>query len=362
MHKLLIDTDPGIDDAMAILYAGLHPEIEIVGMTAVFGNISVEIATRNAGVLSGMLGRQIPVARGAARPLVQPPHPVSDYVHGPEGFGDLPAEVPPYPALDTPAAQFICDTINAQPGEITLVPVGPLTNIAAALGLAREALAHEVHELRPQRPAQAPQLLVGEARGAAERVDGRVRGAATHALAVRLAGLRREPGVHVHAVGHVADRHVARRLRVVGALPHLARHLAVQMAVQGRSNAQPNCPHPPGHALPEVGIGRDADGCFGNQFAGWINVLTGQVTGQAPVASITRRILHGTAFSTDLQGETALSGHDCQPKRRTASRLRWHQRHGRARLRVPLWRGRDRIGHVSPLRSRRRQNTNPGHN
>lgn len=135
MHKLLIDTDPGIDDAMAIFYAGLHPDVQIVGMTAVFGNISVDIATRNAMVLAEMLGQDIPVARGAERPLVQPPHPVSDYVHGIEGFGDLPARHPKARPLDQTAAEYICATINAHPGEITLVPIGPLTNIAMALAL-----------------------------------------------------------------------------------------------------------------------------------------------------------------------------------------------------------------------------------
>lgn len=132
-HKLIIDTDPGIDDAMAILYAGLHPEVEIAGMTAVYGNISVDTATRNAMVLAEMLGQNIPVARGAERPLVQTPKPVSDYVHGKEGFGDLPAKTPRARAMDESAAEFICRMADANPGEITLVPIGPLTNIAAAL-------------------------------------------------------------------------------------------------------------------------------------------------------------------------------------------------------------------------------------
>lgn len=134
-HRLLIDTDPGIDDAMAIFYAGLHPEIEIVGMTGIFGNVTVERATANAAVLAGMLGRRIPVARGADRPLVQPPNPVSDYVHGPHGFGNLPPQPAPWPPEPVSAAEFICATVNAHPGEITLVPLGPLTNIALALRL-----------------------------------------------------------------------------------------------------------------------------------------------------------------------------------------------------------------------------------
>ena len=94
MHKVLIDTDPGIDDAMAIFYAGLHPDIDLIGMTSVFGNVTAERAARNALVLSDMLRQDIPVAPGAAKPLEQTPKPVSDHVHGDEGFGDLPAQIP----------------------------------------------------------------------------------------------------------------------------------------------------------------------------------------------------------------------------------------------------------------------------
>ena len=133
MHKVLIDTDPGIDDAMAIFYAGLHPDIDLIGMTSVFGNVTAEIAARNALVLSDMLGQDIPVAPGAAKPLEQTPKPVSDHVHGDEGFGDLPAQVPSRAPLDIDAADFIIETVHAHPGEVILAPIGPLTNIAEAL-------------------------------------------------------------------------------------------------------------------------------------------------------------------------------------------------------------------------------------
>ena len=133
MHKVLIDTDPGIDDAMAVFYAALHPEIDLVGMTTVFGNVTTEIATRNAIVLAERVGQDIPVARGVDRPLVQKPNPVSDFVHGKEGFGSMPAQQIRGRALDEPAHAFICRMINENPGEITLCPVGPLSNIALAL-------------------------------------------------------------------------------------------------------------------------------------------------------------------------------------------------------------------------------------
>ena len=69
-HRILIDTDPGIDDAMAIFYAALHPDIEIVGMTSVFGNVTTDIAVRNAIVLAEKVGQTIPIAKGADKPIV----------------------------------------------------------------------------------------------------------------------------------------------------------------------------------------------------------------------------------------------------------------------------------------------------
>jgi len=133
--KLVIDTDPGVDDAMAILYAGAHPGLELIGLTSVFGNVPVAIATRNALFLAEMAGLAIPVAEGAAVPLVQalPPHP--DFVHGVEGFGDLPPVRPKGRADPRSAAQFLCEVTAARPGEVTICAVGPLTNLAAALAL-----------------------------------------------------------------------------------------------------------------------------------------------------------------------------------------------------------------------------------
>ncbi|MEM7241016.1 MAG: nucleoside hydrolase [Pseudomonadota bacterium] len=135
VEKLIIDTDPGVDDAMAIFFAMLHPEIELVGLTAIFGNVTVDIATRNAIALSEIGKTPVPVARGADAPLTIKPNPVSDYVHGAEGFGDIPPHPIKGAAVDQTAAAFIVDEINKAPGEITLCPIGPLTNIALALQL-----------------------------------------------------------------------------------------------------------------------------------------------------------------------------------------------------------------------------------
>lgn len=89
-QKLIIDTDPGIDDAMAILFALSAPEIHLVGLTTIFGNVTTEIATRNALALAELAGASLPVSRGADRPLAIEPPPIADFVHGPEGFGDVP--------------------------------------------------------------------------------------------------------------------------------------------------------------------------------------------------------------------------------------------------------------------------------
>ena len=135
MHQIIIDTDPGIDDAMAIHLAFAHPDLDVVGLTSVFGNVHVPVATRNALALTEMAGAACPVAEGAAAPLIQPLQPPAYFVHGDDGFGNSGVIEPVGRPDPRAAAQFIVDTINAAPGRITLVPVGPLTNIALALRL-----------------------------------------------------------------------------------------------------------------------------------------------------------------------------------------------------------------------------------
>lgn len=133
-RKILIDTDPGVDDAMAIFYALASPELEVVGLTTIFGNGSTELTTLNALRLLEIAGRtDIPVAKGAAKPLAMPFRGPADFVHGVDGQGNVHLPPPTTKALDVDAARFIIDTVKAAPGEITLVPVGPLTNIAMAL-------------------------------------------------------------------------------------------------------------------------------------------------------------------------------------------------------------------------------------
>lgn len=134
-RRLVIDTDPGVDDAMAILYAAAHPELELLGLSTVFGNVPVTTATRNALTLAALTGRALPVAEGAARPLVRPPPPCPEHVHGAGGLGDLAPDAPAARPDHRPAARFLADLTAAHPGEVVICAIGPLTNLAEALAL-----------------------------------------------------------------------------------------------------------------------------------------------------------------------------------------------------------------------------------
>jgi uridine nucleosidase len=134
--KLLFDTDPGVDDAMALLLALASPEITLLGVTTVFGNHEVAQTTRNALRVLEIVGRaDVPVLAGAAGPLVRPRREHVTFIHGVDGLGgDVPDTVERTPATwPGGAAGFIVDTARAHPGEVTLVAVGPLTNLALAL-------------------------------------------------------------------------------------------------------------------------------------------------------------------------------------------------------------------------------------
>ena len=135
-EKIILDVDVGIDDAMAILFASTSPEIELLGVTTVFGNSSIDDSTRNALFLLERCGLRVPVAQGASVPLVAPPIPPVAYVHGSNGLGNVPVGEPSRAMLaPVSAAEFIIAQSRLYPGELTLVPVGRLTNIALALRL-----------------------------------------------------------------------------------------------------------------------------------------------------------------------------------------------------------------------------------
>ena len=134
VRKILIDTDPGVDDAMAIFYALESPEFDVVGLTTIFGNHNIDICTANALKLLEIAGRtDIPVARGAARPLAMEYRGPADFVHGEDAQGNVFLDPPTTSTVVASAPQFIIDTVMAAPGQITLVPLGPLTNVAMAM-------------------------------------------------------------------------------------------------------------------------------------------------------------------------------------------------------------------------------------
>ena len=139
--KVIFDTDPGVDDAMALYYALAHPSIDVVGITTTFGNVTALQAATNALYLSAIAGQPtIAVTRGVAAPMVRQSEEKSeakfDFIHGADGLGNLPSRVATSNQLDPrTSAQFIVDTARAQPGEVTLVSVGPLGNVALALQL-----------------------------------------------------------------------------------------------------------------------------------------------------------------------------------------------------------------------------------
>jgi inosine-uridine nucleoside N-ribohydrolase len=132
MRRIILDTDPGIDDALALLLALSSPEVQLAAITTVSGNVHVDLTTRNALTLLELVGRtDIPVARGSAQPLLREPLDAA-YVHGRDGLGEIHLPAPRLRPVDTHAVDVIIECILGAPGEISLVPVGPLTNIALA--------------------------------------------------------------------------------------------------------------------------------------------------------------------------------------------------------------------------------------
>ena len=131
--RILIDTDPGIDDACAILLALASPELDIEGLSIVHGNCSMEQAAANALSILELVGSDhIPVAKGCALPLVQPSF-LAPETHGTTGLGYAMLSEPDIQPIDEHASDFLIDRILSAPGEITLLAIGPLTNIALAI-------------------------------------------------------------------------------------------------------------------------------------------------------------------------------------------------------------------------------------
>ncbi len=133
MINIIFDTDPGVDDAFALLYALSHPNINILGITTVFGNVPVETSTKNALILSDMAGKGTLVYKGAKKPLKREVRSYPSFIHGHDGLGDTNHPQPKFNASKLDAVQFIINGINQNSGNINLVAVGPLTNIANSI-------------------------------------------------------------------------------------------------------------------------------------------------------------------------------------------------------------------------------------
>lgn len=132
MRRLWIDTDTASDDAVAILMALRWPGVQVEGISIVAGNVPLEQGTINALYTAELCGSEVPVYQGLARPLLRPAH-NAQFFHGPDGMGGMNYPKPKRNPEAKHAIEAIIETFRATPGEITLVTLGPLSNIGTAL-------------------------------------------------------------------------------------------------------------------------------------------------------------------------------------------------------------------------------------
>ncbi len=135
-RRIVFDADPGVDDSMAILFAFNSPELLVEGFSTVFGNTGVDVTTQNALRLKEMAGRpNVPLSMGANRPITRPYTGKGWQVHGRNGLGEVDAPKPQSSPDPRRGAQLLVYMIMSSPGEITLVALGPLTNVALAVSV-----------------------------------------------------------------------------------------------------------------------------------------------------------------------------------------------------------------------------------
>jgi pyrimidine-specific ribonucleoside hydrolase len=135
---LIIDTDPGVDDAVALMLALAAPEAELRAVTTVFGNVGLANTTPNAGRILALCGRSdVPLAAGAARPLVHLQHGRAETVHGSDGLGGRAGALPEPAAEPDPrgAVELMAAVLRESPEPVVIAPIGPLTNIALLLAV-----------------------------------------------------------------------------------------------------------------------------------------------------------------------------------------------------------------------------------
>lgn len=131
----IIDTDPGVDDAFAILYAAKHPKLDLLAITSVFGNVSLDYTVRNAQLLAGLIQKPTPVALGHRKALVSQGEDAGK-THGSDGFGGVYERYQAFKStqkLEPNSVQTLKRLIQASPEPVVLFPIGPMTNIAALL-------------------------------------------------------------------------------------------------------------------------------------------------------------------------------------------------------------------------------------
>jgi purine nucleosidase len=133
VHKIIIDCDPGIDDALALAFAAGHPGLDLRGITTVAGNVGLDKTTANALRVRDFTGMtDVPVVAGCPAPLLRPPLHARD-VHGDSGLGAASIPAASSGPADGHAVDFLASATAAEPGQITLIAIGPLTNVALAL-------------------------------------------------------------------------------------------------------------------------------------------------------------------------------------------------------------------------------------
>ncbi|MDE6901047.1 MAG: nucleoside hydrolase [Oscillospiraceae bacterium] len=138
--KIILNCDPGTDDSLCIIMGLMHPEIELLAVTAESGNLTSDKTSRNALQIMELMGRSdVPVARGMLHPLVRP-HPSDPYSHGEDGLGNHFFPEPSLRIADKHAALVIIDEVMKYPGEVTIVCTAPLTNVALAFMLKPEII------------------------------------------------------------------------------------------------------------------------------------------------------------------------------------------------------------------------------
>ena len=147
MKRLIIDTDPGVDDAHALLLALAHPDVQVEAITTVNGNVSIDFTTSNTLKILDVAEKDVPVYRGCDRPLINRPENAA-FVHGVDGLGDCGIPASKKQVQSEHAVHALVRLANEHPGEFTLVAIGPLTNLAVALSL------------DPDLPAKFKQLVI----------------------------------------------------------------------------------------------------------------------------------------------------------------------------------------------------------